>query len=82
MKNSNRDLLVLVKDGQVDQEAIQYELQQLNRLLLRFETVESFCTAHEVFDLNKYRVVTSMSRLQKIIEKDEIKPFIFICNKN
>ena len=82
MKNSNRDLLVLVRDANTDQDAIQYELQQLNRLLLRFETLESFCTAHEVFDLNKYRVVTKMSRLQKIIEQDEIKPFVFICNKN
>lgn len=82
MKNSNRDLLVLVKDGYVDREAIQYELQQLNWLLLRFETVECFCTAHEIFDLNRYRVITAVSRLQKIIEKDEIKPFIFICNKN
>jgi hypothetical protein len=82
MKNSNRDLLVLVRDGQTDHEAIQHELQQLNRLLLQFETVESFCTAHEVFDLNKYRVVTSIPRLQKIINKAELKPFIFICNKN
>ena len=82
MKNSNRDLLVLVRDTHTDQKAIQHELQQLNRLLVRFETIESFCTAHEVFDLNKYRVVTSMSRLQKIISKTELKPFVFICNKN
>ena len=82
MKNSNRDLLVLVRDALADKDAIQHELQQLNRLLVRFETVESFCTAHEVFDLNKYRVVTSMSRLEKIIRKTELKPFVFICNKN
>jgi len=82
MKNANRDLLVLVRDALTDQDAIQHELQQLNRLLVRFETVESFCTAHEVFDLNKYRVVTSMSRLEKIINKTELKPFVFICNKN
>lgn len=82
MKNSNRDLLVLVRDQHADHSAIQHELQQLNRLLLRFETVETFCCAHEVFDLNKYRVVTSMSRLQKIISRTELKPFVFICNKN
>ena len=82
MKNANRDLLVLVRDGNADQDAMQYELQQLNRLLVPFETLESFCTAHEVFDLNKYRVVTRVSRLQKIIEKVQVKPFVFICNKN
>jgi hypothetical protein len=82
MKNSNRDLLVLVKDAHTNQEAMQHELHQLNTLLLRFETLDSFCTAHEVFDIPKYRVLTSKSQLQKIIEKDEMKPFVFICNKN
>ena len=82
MKNSNRDLLVLVRDGYADQDAIQNELQQLNRMLIRFETTENFCIAHEVFDVNKYRVITSLSRLRKFIERDEIKPFVFVFNKN
>jgi hypothetical protein len=82
MKNSNRDLLVLVKDAYTNQEAMQYELQQLNMLLGDFETLESFCLAHEVFDLQKYRILTKKAQLQKIIEKDTLKPFVFICNKN
>jgi len=82
MKNSNRDLLVLVKDAYTDQEAMQYELQQLNLLLVNFETLESFCIAHEVFDIQKYRILTKKSQLQKIIEKEPLKPFVFICNKN
>lgn len=82
MKNSNRDLLVLVRDGYDDQDAIQNELQQLNRMLIRFETTENFCIAHEVFDVNKYRVITRLSRLRKFVERDEIKPFVFVFNKN
>ena len=82
MKNSNRDLLVLVKDAYINKEAMQYELQQLNKLLVNFETLESFCLAHEVFDIQKYRILTKKSQLQKIIEKDTLKPFMFICNKN
>ncbi|WP_207514821.1 hypothetical protein [Longitalea luteola] len=82
MKNSNRDLLVLVKDAYTNKEAMQYELQQLNTLLVNFETLESFCIAHEVFDIQKYRILTRRSQLQKIIEKDSLKPFVFICNKN
>lgn len=82
MKNSNRDLLVLVKDAYTDKEAMQYELQQLNTLLVNFETLESFCIAHEVFDIQKYRILTKRSQLQKIIEKESLKPFVFICNKN
>ena len=82
MKNSNRDLLVLVKDAYTNNEAMQFELQQLNMLLVNFETLESFCIAHEVFDIQKYRVLKKKSQLQKIIEKETLKPFVFICNKN
>ena len=82
MKNSNRDLLVLVKDAFTNKEAMQYELQQLNMLLVNFETLESFCIAHEVFDINRYRILKKRSQLQKIIEKEPLKPFVFICNKN
>lgn len=82
MKNSNRDLLVLVKDAYTNNEAMQFELQQLNMLLVNFETLESFCIAHEVFDIQKFRVLTKRSQLQKIIEKETLKPFMFICNKN
>jgi hypothetical protein len=82
MKNANRDLLVLVKDAYTNNEAMQFELQQLNMLLVNFETLESFCIAHEVFDIQKYRVLTKKSQLQKIIEKETLKPFMFICNKN
>ena len=82
MKNSNRDLLVLVKDAYTNREAMQYELEQLNMLLVNFETLESFCMAHEVFDIQKFRVLTKKSQLQKIIEKETLKPFMFICNKN
>jgi len=82
MKNANRDLLVLVKDAFSTKEAMQRELNLLNKLLLRFETADNFCIAHEVFDLQKYRVLTTKSQLQKIFEKDELKPFVFICNKN
>ena len=82
MKNSNRDLLVLVKDAYTNNEAMQFELQQLNMLLVNFETLESFCMAHEVFDIQKHRILTKKSQLQKIIEKETLKPFMFICNKN
>jgi hypothetical protein len=82
MKNSNRDLLVLVKDAFSNKEAIQHELNQLNRLLAKFETLDSFCVAHEVFDIQKYRILSGKSQLQKIVEKEQLKPFVFICNKN
>ncbi len=57
MKTPNRDLLVLVKDDRLDKDAIEFELEQLNQLLFVFETVDNFCVAHEVFDMNKYKII-------------------------
>ena len=82
MKTSNRDLLVLVKDEQMSEQSMEQELEQLNELLFHFETIDSFCTAHEVFDVNKHKTLHKRDSMQKIIREKELKPFVFICNKN
>ncbi|MHA4809180.1 hypothetical protein ACX0G9_13790 [Flavitalea flava] len=82
MKACNRDLLVLVKDEHMNEQSMELELEQLNDLLFHFETIESFCIAHEVFDINKHKTLVKRSTMQKIIRQKELKPFIFICNKN
>lgn len=82
MKLSNRDLLVLVKDEYYTREAMEIELQQLNRLLIDFETIENFCAAHEVFDMNRYKIISRPKALEKIISRKETKAFVFISNKN
>lgn len=82
MKTPNRDLLVLVKDDHLNEEAIEFELEQLNQLLMVFETVENLCGAHEVFDLNRYRIVRRSQSIKEVISRKELKPFIFIFNKN
>lgn len=82
MKATNRDLLVLVKDESMNQYQIELELEKLNSLLLQLETVQSFCTAHEVFDLTKHKLVANRKKIMNIIHQPELKPFQFICNKN
>jgi hypothetical protein len=82
MKACNRDLLVLVKDEHMNEKSMEMELEQLNDLLFHFETIESFCAAHEVFDINKHKTLYKRDTMQKIIRQKELKPFIFICNKN
>ena len=74
MKTPNRDLLVLVKDAQLDKDAIEFELEQLNQLLYVFETVDNFCVAHEVFDLNKYKIIHNAKTIRETMN--------FISNKN
>ena len=82
MKTPNRDLLVLMKDEGLDKDAMENELEQLNQLLLYFETMDNFCLAHEVFDLNKYKIIRQPATIQKLINQPELKSFVFICNKN
>jgi hypothetical protein len=82
MKTTNRDLLVLVKDEAMDQFQIELELEKLNSLLFQLETVDSFCTAHEIFDIRKHKVVARRMKVIQMIHKPALKPFQFICNKN
>jgi hypothetical protein len=82
MKTPNRDLLVLVKDEDVSEQFMEQELEQLNDLLFHYETLESFCVAHEVFDMKKYKVIHKPRVVHQIIRQNQLKAFQFICNKN
>lgn len=82
MKTPNRDLLVLLKDENLNKDAMEFELEQLNRLLLHFETLDKLSVAHEIVDMNKYKIYQKSAIVQKVINQKTIKPFVFICNKN
>ncbi|MBS1935849.1 MAG: hypothetical protein JST96_17755 [Bacteroidetes bacterium] len=82
MKTPNRDLLVLVKDEHMNETFMEQELEQLNDLLFHFETMDIFCVCHEVFDMNKGRIIAKPDMIQKIARQPELKAFQFICNKN
>jgi hypothetical protein len=82
MKTPDRDLLVLVKDEYMNEKFMESELEQLNEMLFHFETIEKFCLVHEIFDMNKYKIITKPYLMQQIIRQRELKPFQFICNKN
>ncbi len=82
MKRPNRDLLVLVKEDQLNQDAIEFELNRLNRLLLDLETMDNLCMAHEIADLNRYRMLAKSNQVNDVIRQKDNKPFVFILNKN
>lgn len=82
MKKPNRDLLVLVKDERLNEAAMEFELEQLNQILLALETVECLCVVHEVFDLNKYKILAKEKQIRQVLQKKELRPFVFISNKN
>ena len=82
MKTKNRDLLVLLKDDFRTEQAIENELDRLNELLLRTETILNFCVANEILDFNRYKVYQEYNKIVKVLSQDKLKPFQFICNKN
>ena len=82
MKTPNRDLLVLVKDEYHNESMMQRELQKLNRLLYHFETLDTIALAHEIFDVNRGRVIERGLSVKKILRNKFLKPFQFACNKN
>lgn len=82
MKARNRDLLVLLKDEFKNEQAIEDELERLNELLHDTETIDNYCIAYEIIDLNKYKIYHQRKKIIEVINQEKLKPFQFICNKN
>jgi hypothetical protein len=82
MNNSNRDLLVLFNQELMTPQAIENEVELLHEILYTVENVENIITAHEVIDVNKYKIFTTPQQLSSIIRQRELKPFVFLNCKN
>ncbi len=82
MNNSNRDLLVLFDNEVMSPRAIEHEVDILHQLLYKVERLDNIVIAHEVINLNKYKVINQRSYIKKIICKKTLKPFVFLNNKN
>ena len=82
MNNPNRDLLFLFNHELMTQKAIEYEVEQLHQLLYAIEGIESLIIAHEIIDLNKYKVINKNTQLRNLIRQRELKPFVFLNCKN
>ncbi|MEP6616922.1 MAG: hypothetical protein ABJA57_10105 [Ginsengibacter sp.] len=82
MHKSNRDLLVLFKEELMTPQAIEHEVELLHELLYTVEKMENLVIAHEVINLNKYKVQTSVHIIRETLRNKDLKPFIFLNNKN
>lgn len=78
----NRDLLVLSKQDHLSQAQIDQEVEALNRILFPVENWNCFCTANEIIDINRHKIITKVHIVQKTLQDKPHKPFVFICNKN
>ena len=63
-------------------QAIEHEVELLHELLFTVEKMENLVIAHEVINLNKYKVQDDEHIIRDTLRKKELKPFIFLSNKN
>ncbi len=82
MNKSNRDLLVLFKQDLMTPQAIEHEVGWLHELLFNVERIDNFVTAHELIDLNKYKITNSIVEIKKMVRRKKEQPFVFMNNKN
>ena len=82
MNNINRDLLVMFNQELMSPKAIEQQVELLHELLLEVERMENLAIAHEVIDLNKYKVINKYTVIKDTIRMEELKPFIFLNCKN
>jgi hypothetical protein len=82
MNKPNRNLLVLFNQELMTPQAMEHEVDMLHELLYKVEQLDNLTTAHEIINLNKFKVINNPSYLRKIIRQRELKPFIFLNNKN
>ncbi|MGH2646778.1 MAG: hypothetical protein ACRDE8_04390 [Ginsengibacter sp.] len=82
MNKFNRDLLVLFKEELMNPQAIEHEVEMLHELLYCVEKIDNLIVAHEVINLNKYKVFTDKKVICETLRQTELKAFIFLNNKN
>ncbi len=80
---SNRDLLVMFRQHAMTQQDIDKQLLQLNNMLFTTERLDNFVGAHEILDLNRYKIINNPVEIKKMIRQKKLtKPFVFFNNKN
>lgn len=80
MNGPKRDILVVVKNQFISDDAIEQELECLNEVLRFAESDEEFCKAHELVDRN--RITHRKSRIIKESRHYYLRPFRFLINRN
>ena len=82
MYNSNRDILVLLKQDLLTHLAMEREVNLLHDLLYHVERLDNVVTAHELIDLNKYKIINKSGIIKTYLKNGKEKPFVFLNNMN
>ncbi|RYY61845.1 MAG: hypothetical protein EOO12_14020 [Chitinophagaceae bacterium] len=72
--------MVLLKEQNQSQQALNQTVDCLNKILSQVECNEVFCGAHELVARN--HITQKPRKLLKAVATFELKPFYFLINKN
>jgi hypothetical protein len=82
MHKSNRDLLVMLKQELMTPQSVESEVNKLHELLYKTERLDCFAAAHELIDLNRYKIHNHSFEIKRLIRSKKDHPFVFISNLN
>lgn len=82
MRTPHHDLLVFTGEKTMNEKELELQVRFLNDLLYNVEKTNAFCTANEILDVNKCRIVQKPHLVQQIMSSDTLPPFVFINSKN
>ncbi len=82
MNPHNRDLLVFTKKEMMNQHELERQIELLNDLFYLVEASNAAYIANEVIDVNRNKVITKLRRVRTILQTQQLRPFVFISNKN
>jgi hypothetical protein len=82
MNSPNRDLLVMFKQELMSPQAIEQQVSMLHHMLFHVERLDNVARAHEVIDLNKYKIFEKEHEIRNFFRQRKEKPFVFLNNKN
>ncbi len=82
MNHHNRDLLVLLNQERMSQQALEHEVHKLHELLYYVERTDNLAVAFELIDLNRSKVIHKHHVVRDHIRFRRRKNFVFLFNRN
>jgi hypothetical protein len=80
--NVNRDLMVVLREDHLDADWLNTETAWLNQILNRVEATANLAYSCEVLNLSRYKIEKKYDKVLKALKAKDLKPFVFIFNKN
>jgi hypothetical protein len=81
-KHQHRDLLVLLNNEYRSQSAIEQEVEWLHDVLFHVESIDNFCTAHELIHVNRHKIIQDRNKIKREVLRKRETAFVFLNNKN